>query len=669
MLKKFLIGTFVVFALAFAMSASAAYDFGPTTLKVGSTGQYVMNVQTVVGAVPVDGIFGPGTKAKVMAWQASNGLVADGIVGPATKNAMNAGSYSGTTCLPGQFDPMTGLPCGTSSNLPAGCTSTAGFSPTTGASCAGGTTQLPAGCLPGYAFSSTTGLSCTGTTPVVTGGAGTVESYTLVASLSNEEVGEGTDDTKVYGIEIEAGEGSDIALTAVKLDFAQGTATSNFKDYADEVTVWLGSTKVATVDSSKFTDDNGWIYTASLSGATISSGDTENLYVAISGVDNLDTNDATDTWTLDITSIRWVDGSGAMIAEDPTLAARTFSFESVAVATDLEFKISSDDSTVNDAHILDIHATQTVSNIPIASFKVKIEGTGDVKLKDLPVNYDVTTQDNIDEMVEGLSLWMDGEEVSTVNMTSDCVEDSSDCTSVGTDETYIFHDIDTVLESGKTYHFLVKADIYGLTDTGDVAAGDTIQVTLGETQTNLSSFDAEDLTGTNLADGDKTGSLTAAAHEVRDVGISVALVGTPTAVKTAGNAQATQSDSGLFTIVFDATAFGANMYIDATAPDASGGTTESDVDVTGAGTLLCTITSPSGATLSTSYLITQDETERFSVNCDIRDGATDLEDGFFDVALTNIAYAITDAQTVNIDYTFDLADFKTPQIFLDDNGA
>src|SRR5574344_1533158 len=85
MLKKFLIGTFAIAGLALAMSVSAAYDFGTTTLKVGSRGEAVKAVQTVVGATPVDGIFGPMTAAKVKAWQASNGLVADGLFGAMSK--------------------------------------------------------------------------------------------------------------------------------------------------------------------------------------------------------------------------------------------------------------------------------------------------------------------------------------------------------------------------------------------------------------------------------------------------------------------------------------------------------------------------------------------------------------------------------------------------------
>lgn len=55
-------------------------NFGTATLKVGSKGMYVKDLQTLVGAV-ADGNFGPNTKAKVMAWQSANGLVADGVFG------------------------------------------------------------------------------------------------------------------------------------------------------------------------------------------------------------------------------------------------------------------------------------------------------------------------------------------------------------------------------------------------------------------------------------------------------------------------------------------------------------------------------------------------------------------------------------------------------------
>ena len=52
-------------------------------LKIGSTGDYVIKLQEKLG-IPADGDFGPGTAAKVKAWQSANGLSADGIVGEAS---------------------------------------------------------------------------------------------------------------------------------------------------------------------------------------------------------------------------------------------------------------------------------------------------------------------------------------------------------------------------------------------------------------------------------------------------------------------------------------------------------------------------------------------------------------------------------------------------------
>ena len=54
------------------------------TIKQGSRGPLVAEVQEKLGIEPADGIFGPGTARQVKEWQAANGLTADGIVGPKT---------------------------------------------------------------------------------------------------------------------------------------------------------------------------------------------------------------------------------------------------------------------------------------------------------------------------------------------------------------------------------------------------------------------------------------------------------------------------------------------------------------------------------------------------------------------------------------------------------
>lgn len=70
-------------------------------LQQGSSGPDVTALQTQLKALGfdpngVDGNFGPGTKAAVIAFQQSKGLTADGMAGPNTMAAMQAGSAAPT---------------------------------------------------------------------------------------------------------------------------------------------------------------------------------------------------------------------------------------------------------------------------------------------------------------------------------------------------------------------------------------------------------------------------------------------------------------------------------------------------------------------------------------------------------------------------------------------
>lgn len=74
-----------VILVAFSAAAGAM-----PVVKPGERGQKVRVLQKFLRA-PVDGIYGPGTRRRVRAFQRSHGLKADAIVGPATWRALQSG--------------------------------------------------------------------------------------------------------------------------------------------------------------------------------------------------------------------------------------------------------------------------------------------------------------------------------------------------------------------------------------------------------------------------------------------------------------------------------------------------------------------------------------------------------------------------------------------------
>ena len=383
----------------------------------------------------------------------------------------------------------------------------------------------------------------------LSGGAGSVSEYKKSSEWNVEEVGEEEEDVTVVGLEIEADDNSDLSVLAVKVDFDdEGTAnnSADLDKYVEEVTIWHDGDKVAELDASEFDDDNNYGKTITLDETVkIEAGERETLQVAVTGISNLDSGDAGDSWNVDIEQVRWKDAQGTVISEDPTITETKFTVESFATATDVEFQITSGDDDINDTRVLLVGSTTATDNVEVFAFDVEVEGDSDLFVDDLTVEATVTGAGQLDEMADQAHLYMDGDKIDSVTVPTD-------------DETVTFDDLDLDLEAGETYEFIVALDFLAI--NGALDEGDTVSFTIGETETDLGTAftDIRDANGDQLADADKNGSASSDAHLAYSIAPSVEITSTSIVANDNGNAPA---ESATAKIEIKIEALGGTVYL------------------------------------------------------------------------------------------------------------
>ncbi|MSR71727.1 MAG: hypothetical protein EXS50_03685 [Candidatus Taylorbacteria bacterium] len=539
--------------------------------------------------------------------------------------------------------------------------STAGFSSTTGMSCAGSVVTYPAGCMSTAGFSSTTGMSCAGgstpsTSSPLTGGAGDITVSDL-ATYSSEEVGEGEDDVNLLAFEVEADDESDVEITSVKVELFQGTGadSEDLTDYADNVSVWMGSTKVGEVDSDSFSENSDeYTKSISLDNAVVKAGATNKFYVAVSALTNLDSGDIdTDTWFVGVSAVRFVDAEGVTTTESLTLdigdatvddtLEEAFDFTDFATATDVELKVAlnNDDDDINEAHVINVDATDDTDDVEVLSFTLEADGDSDINVTEIPVL--VTTTGETDEAVIVIEakLWMDGEEMAT--------ED------VPTGGAITFEDLDIDINAGDEVELMVTVSLQDV--GGALDDGDTVKVEL--TATEVDAIDAEDESGETLGAADLTGTAAGEAHATYDIGMNAKFVSSSAEITNSDTAAI--PDRGTFKIVFDVTAFDGDVYVDGTdiANEAGGATYQNILVDGGVGTGV--VTSNADDAANTTFLVEEGTTERFTLTLDAAG-----TNAFAKASLESILYALT-AIDGDVLYTFNMADYETDSIFLETN--
>jgi len=394
------------------------------------------------------------------------------------------------------------------------------------------------------------------------GGAGSINEAQFISAINNEEVGEGQNDVDVSGLNIKP-ENSDIALTAVKLTFdhSQGTEESGsatrLDKYADEVSLWLDGEEIARVDAGDFTKDTTGVYYKTISvadNAIIRDGEFGKLVVSVSGISNLDSTDVAEEWGVRVDNVRYKDAQGAIITDSSTPDInihRVFSFESFATSADMNFKVSSDDTSINTARTIEVSSTTKMNDIEVLSFSAEIEGNSDMWLDELTVDA-TTTNTILTGVVSTAYLVMDGDIVGSENITS----------TMATAGEFQFNDLDLNLTAGKTYSFVVTVDF--LEATGAFLTGTTINVDVSSADVDdTAKWVLEDENADTVSAADRSGSASADAHTLVTAGVNITL-GDKTQVEVV-DANSTTANYAKITMPVEISAIGDTIYVLETA--------------------------------------------------------------------------------------------------------
>lgn len=573
-------------------TASASYTF-TRDLTVGSTGADVTALQNMLGVSPATGYFGSITKAAVVAYQTSKGISATGYVGPLTRAALN------TPVVVVPTTPVTPATPAASNDLE--------------------------------------------------GGAGDI-TVTSITTDVEDTVLEGATE-KVLGFKIEATD-SDVAIKNMKLSLVNQDASGSYRlsRYADSVDVYMGSTKVGSVDVADFVKESGtttYSRSVSLSDAIVREGANKKatFYVKVNALSNIDSDDiANNNWNLEVSNIRYTDATGAILTSNDTVDSN-FTFSDLSTSGDVTLTVSKGTSSPS-ADSVTVSDTGSTPDVLMLEFKMKAKGS-DLSFDSLDVSIATTSvgTSTISAMLGELTLKNGSDELASV---SSFDNDGADTVTFDLDDSFIISDGDT-----ETFRVYAK-----INDSDNFTSGDGLSVSFND-------IAAEDENGDVVTE---TGSANGEAQSfVIDVP-TVSLVGTPTLAVYTHTDGTTSGLEDLYkaTVVFNVTAPDSNdVYLPLdTFNYGTAGTRGVEYTVTGSATVTSAALAYSGTTSNVeqdnSVLVSAGETEKFTLTVYLTGN-----DAQGKVTVDSVWYEISDVTPNGTpEITTGLTNFKTPLTLL-----
>ncbi len=407
-----------VVALTGAASVSAASYTHTFTLRPGMTNSQVKDAQMCLMALgydlPVYGAdmnYGGETIAAVKAFQAAHGLsLVDGIIGSQT------GAILASEC--------NGASTSSESNLPEGCTSTAGYSTITGLPCSS-TSNLPEGCQAGYAYSPITGEECNASSSddEMMGDSGeeaTLKSYNLKGG-DDDTIYEG-EDGEIARIEFDV-EDADIVVERADLTFDwTGAAAGEDKPWKafKRITLKADGKEIA---SEKVNDRDDWKedtdpYVFRFTGMKylVKKGDTAKISVIVEADDSVDgaSTATNNTWDLyvDVDGIRATDEAGISQYIGDNTDKESFNIEDASAGEAISLKASSQDP---DAGLIQVYDDKVSDETKVFAFKLESD-EHDIDIDNVKLTF--TTSDIYDDVVNDIWLEADGKKFDDYTVTN-----------------------------------------------------------------------------------------------------------------------------------------------------------------------------------------------------------------------------------------------------------
>jgi hypothetical protein len=582
-----------------SMACNAA--IGTQDLTVGSTGVHVMALQkflnmsaaTQVAATGAGSpgmetsTFGPATKAAVIKFQTANAITpAAGYVGPITRTTIAA-------------------KCGTSV-----------VTPTT----------------PGYPTTPTTP-----TTPSGLAGAGRLTAESSLGDVTSDlRAGDST--TAVVGVSFDATDG-DVMLQRVDatFDMTSTSGSTNLDRYVSSVSLYLDGTKIASMDPADG-DKNSSVFTfrfSNLGNAVIKAGQTGRLYVKVTPLSSIGTNEDGQTVTAKLLadSVRAVGSDG--ISDTYVATAKTGAF-TVSSATEgtLTVTASGDNPVASQVAV----GSSTTAGITLLTFNMKAKNS-DATITDLVASFG-TSDNNLSDVV------------STVYLKRGSTVLKSATLSTGSYGTVTFTNINRTIAKDDTETYSIVADL-----KGDAAYTDGTTLVAS---TTVSGWDVEDENGASI-----TPSAAAVGNTQTLTATGVTVVkGTPTTSTTVGLSGA--GDTTQYSIPFTVTAGDNDVFIAGTT-GLTGATTKIVYATTTTSTASSTYTGVAAFTAATTvtgdsagsyYKVLAGTTRTFTLNVTY----TAASAGYTGLQLSTIAYGST--SSLGSTYSSNLDTFKTNDVYM-----